>query len=87
MYQVEWASKRIERQLEKLPLDIQERVLKAITALVNNPRPFGVHKLEDDLYRIRIGRYRVIYWINDKERLVVVTKVVKRSERAYRHLR
>jgi len=87
VYRVEWASRRVERQLEKLPLDVQERVLEAVTALANNPRPFGVHKLEYDLYRIRIGRYRVIYWISDKERLVVITKVAKRSERTYRHLR
>ncbi len=87
MYQVDWASRKVERQLEKLPSDDQERVLEAITALADNPRPFGAHKLEDDLYRIRIGRYRVIYWINDKERLVVITKVAKRSERTYRRLR
>ena len=87
MYHVEWASKKVERQLEKLPSDDQERVLEAIIALADNPRPFGVHKLEDDLYRIRIGRYRVIYCIDDKDRLVVITKVAKRSERTYRHLR
>jgi len=87
VYHVEWASRRVERQLEKLPSDVQERVLEAIIALADNPRPFGVHKLENGLYRIRIGRYRVIYWIDDKARLVVITKVAKRSERTYRRLR
>ncbi|MDH7484942.1 MAG: type II toxin-antitoxin system RelE/ParE family toxin [Anaerolineae bacterium] len=87
MYRVDWASKRVERQLERLPQDAQERVLKAIAALADNPRPFGVQKLEDDLYRIRIGRYRVVYWVSDEERLVVITKVAKRSEHTYRRLR
>jgi len=87
VYHVNWASRKVERQIEKLPPDIQERMLEVIAALANNPRPFGVHKLEDDLYRIRIGKYRVIYWLNDRERLVVITKVAKRSERTYRRLR
>ena len=87
MYHVEWASRKVERQLEKLPSNIQERMLKAIIALADNPRPFGVHKLEDDLHRIRVGRYRVIHSIYDKEHLVVITKVAKRSERTYRRLR
>ena len=87
MYQVEWASRRVERQLEKLPSDVQEHVLDAIIALADDPRPFGVHKLEDDLYRIRIGRYRVVYCIDDREHLVVITRVAKRSERTYRRLR
>lgn len=87
MYHVEWASRKVEHQSEKLPPGVQERVLEAITALANNPRPFGTHKLEDDLYRIRIGRYRVIYWLNDEERLVVITKVAKRNQRTYRRFR
>ena len=87
MYHVEWASRRVERQLEKLPSNVQERILEAIVALANNPRPFGVHKLENDLHRIRIGRYRIVYSIEDKEHLVVITKVARRSERTYRRLR
>ncbi len=86
MYKVQTASRRVERQIDKLPLDAQERVLEAIASLSDNPRPVGVQKLEDDLYRIRIGRYRVIYWISDEERLVVITRVSKRHERTYRWL-
>lgn len=81
---MDWASKRVERHLEKLPPTVQERVLEAIATLADDPRPLGVQKLEDDLYRIRIGKYRVIYWLNDEERLIVITKVAKRNERTYR---
>ncbi len=83
MYKVETASRRVERQIDKLPLDAQERVLEAIVSLADNPRPVGVRKLEDDLYRIRVGRYRVIYCVDDKERLVVITRIDKRRERTY----
>ncbi|WP_419183621.1 type II toxin-antitoxin system RelE family toxin [Scytonema hofmannii] len=47
------------------------------------PRPNGVKKLENDLYRIRVGDYRVIYQIQDNILLVNIVKVSHRSK-AYR---
>lgn len=58
-----------------------------IDQLARNPQPRGYRRLEgSDLYRIRVGDYRVVYGINDAERFVVVTAVRHRS-RAYRGLR
>jgi mRNA interferase RelE/StbE len=53
--------------------------------LAENPRPAGCKKLKghDDLWRIRIGSYRVIYFIGDAIRLVRIEKVSDRKE-AYR---
>lgn len=59
---------------------------RAIQGLVAEPRPSGVKKLRDaagDLYRIRIGDYRVIYEIDDAVIVVVIIRVRHRRE-AYR---
>lgn len=73
------------KQLSKLPLDIQERIQIKIDELAIEPRPNGVKKLEDDdLYRIRVGKYRVIYQIEDNILLVNIVKIKHRRE-AYRN--
>ena len=51
--------------------------------LKDEPRPQGVRKLRGSIYRIRVGDWRVIYAVFDKDRLVVVGKIVRRSERIY----
>jgi mRNA interferase RelE/StbE len=69
------------RELKALPRRIQTSIKGRIDALADDPRPRGVKKLSDeDLYRIRVGNYRVIYQIRDKVLLVVVVKVGHRRE-------
>ncbi|MCX6615078.1 MAG: type II toxin-antitoxin system RelE/ParE family toxin [Acidobacteria bacterium] len=71
-----------EREFFQLPGDVQERVRRAIDKLGRNPRPPGVKKLHgaNQLWRIRVGDYRCIYRIEDRERLVDVTHVRHRRE-------
>jgi mRNA interferase RelE/StbE len=73
------------KEFRALPSEIKNRVGEAIDALEQNPRPQGVRKLSGhtNLYRIRVGVYRVVYEINDKDLLVRVTRVRHRRE-AYR---
>lgn len=70
------------RQLRKLPTSVQERIAGRIEQLAIDPRPRGSIKLqgEDDLYRIRVGDYRVIYAIRDDELIVLVLRVGHRRE-------
>ena len=70
------------RELAALPLKDRTRVDKRILSLGENPRPVGSKKLtdEDDLYRLRIGDYRVIYQVQDKVLLVLVVKIGNRRE-------
>jgi mRNA interferase RelE/StbE len=70
------------KQLEKLPPKAAERIVKAIDALAEDPRPDGVKKLQgtDDHYRIRIADYRVIYSIEDQHLIVEVVKVAHRKD-------
>ncbi len=84
MYQVVNASRRVERELDKIPARDFERVAEAIQRLGENPRPFGVVKLAGNIHRIRVGRYRVIYAIEDTAKIVVITQVKKRNESTYK---
>ena len=71
-----------EREIARLPPSLQERAVKAIDALADNPRRFGSKKLRGSAhaYRIRVGNYRVIYEINEKAKIVDVIHVRHRRE-------
>jgi mRNA interferase RelE/StbE len=70
------------KELQNLDPQIARRILKQIGALVANPRPSGVVKLEGaaDLWRIRVGEWRVVYRIFDRDRLVDVIAVRHRRD-------
>ena len=70
------------KELEALPDSVAFRVLSRTEALARMPRPNGCRKLAgaDDLWRIRIGDYRVIYSIDDKQRLVDINGVRHRKD-------
>jgi mRNA interferase RelE/StbE len=78
---VRCASRELERQSEPLV----SRVLRRIEALALTPRPDGCRKLQGaaNLWRIRIGEYRVLYSVDDVRQLVDVIAVRHRSD-AYR---
>jgi mRNA interferase RelE/StbE len=64
-----------------------ETVAKAISALEDDPRPPRVKKLADSgLWRIRVGRYRIVYAIDDTRRVVTIVRVARRREDTYRGL-
>ena len=70
------------KQLEKLPAAAQRRILAALAALEEDPRPPGVVKLsgEDNLWRIRVGDYRIVYEIHDDRLLVLVVRIGHRKD-------
>lgn len=72
----------VERQIKSLTDSVQNRIVKRLKSLRENPRPQGVKKLagEEDLYRIREGDYRIIYTIQDKKLIVLVVKIGNRKE-------
>lgn len=73
---------KAQRQVKALPLPVQQRVNKAVKALRDNPWPPGAKKLKDtqDLYRIRVGDYRVIYGVGGDLLLVLVVTVGHRKD-------
>ena len=70
-------SRTAERQLARLERATQQRVAAAMQALAENPRPRGCRKLQgyEDVYRIRVGRYRLLYSDSDDTVVVVILKV------------
>ena len=73
------------KELRSLDSPVALRILKRVEALSGNPRPAGVVKLEgaQELWRVRVGEWRIIYRIADNERLVDITAIRHRRE-AYR---
>lgn len=73
------------KELETLDVYLVNRIFPKIEALAKEPRPRGCRRLygEENLWRIRIGDYRVVYAIYDKEKKVDIIAVRHRS-RAYR---
>jgi len=73
--------RRAQRELEELPRGTYERVRDAIFALAENPRPHGCKKLAGrDGWRIRVGDYRAIYEVDDKQQSVTVFHVGHRRD-------
>jgi mRNA interferase RelE/StbE len=86
-YRVEFAPKA-QRQFKDLDRSVQVRLGRRIESLAENPRPQGIKKLsgEEDLYRLRVGDYRILYQVQEKRLIVLVVGVGHRSE-IYRGLR
>lgn len=74
-------SRTAERQLKQLPTAARERVVRAVRTLANDPFPQGCRKLTgyDDVFRIRVGPYRVLYSVNAGALIVIVLKVGHRK--------
>jgi mRNA interferase RelE/StbE len=76
-----------ERQLAKIPKRMASRVSEKIVALGIEPRPHGVVKMSGirNMFRIRVGDYRVVYSIFDRELVVLVIRIGARKD-VYRNL-
>ena len=82
MYNITF-KKSAEKEIYKLPSLFVKRVSLAIDKLAQNPRPTGAKRLEgqkENLWRIRIGDYRIIYLIEDFIRIIEVRKVGHRKD-------
>ena len=69
------------KDFKQIPKKDVKKILNKIEGLGNDPRPIGCEKLSgDEKYRIRQGRYRIIYSVQDKELTVWVVKVGHRKD-------
>lgn len=71
------------KELQSLPKTAVQKVGGAIDKLAENPRPDGVKKLkgsEEDLYRIRVGDFRIVYSIEDEIKIVDIRKIGHRKD-------
>jgi len=82
-YKVKLA-KKASKQIEGLPVQIQERVLNALRIIQSNPhRAKQLHGMFAGAYRYRVGNYRIVFRILESERAILIANVLHRG-RAYR---
>jgi mRNA interferase RelE/StbE len=75
-------SPRAAKSFRALPREAQRHVQEHIDDLAKNPRPHGYIKLKgvEDAYRIRSGKYRIIYEIHDGRLVVLVLGIAHRKD-------
>ena len=78
--------KAVQKEIERLPGNMRQRVRRTIAGLVFEPRPAKADELEDELagfWRIKLEDHRIIYSIDDDVILVEVVRVGKRTPKTY----
>lgn len=79
-------SPRAQKALKKFPKDYQRLILSKILVLKENPKPRGYDKItakNPPLYRIRIGDYRIFYFIDEEIKQVIVVDIKRRTTQTY----
>jgi mRNA interferase RelE/StbE len=75
--------KTAAKELESLPVKIATRITALIYTLGDNPRPSGVKKLKGEhgqLWRVRLGDYRVLYSIEEEIKIIDIQKIGHRKD-------
>ncbi|MCA1716733.1 MAG: type II toxin-antitoxin system RelE/ParE family toxin [Actinobacteria bacterium] len=71
----------VNKRMERLPAEVYDLLDSAILALADEPRPPGYVKLKGrEEWRIRVGDYRIVYGIDDEQRIVEVLNVAHRRD-------
>jgi mRNA interferase RelE/StbE len=80
-YNVEFTN-NAEKNLRNIPEPFRKKLFVAAVALAKNPYPRGLEKLTDrgDMYRIRIGQYRLVWFVNKKAGLIQIVNIDKRPK-------
>ena len=70
-------SRTAEKQLRKLPADARRQVARAMVALGDEANPPGSRKLMGhvDVFRIRVGVFRIIYSVSKRRLVIIILKI------------
>ena len=68
-----------KKDFRKLPRNVQKKIKPIIDSLSDNPRPAGVEGIKG-AYRLRVGSFRVVYQVKDREVVVLVLRIGDRKE-------
>lgn len=87
-YGKNWASEindGIYKYLAKIPREDSRRILDLIANLANDPFIGDIEKIkcEKDLWRRRIGSYRILYELYRDLKIIHITNVERRSSKTY----
>ena len=71
-----------QKELDSLENAVFARVDRKILSLADNPRPPGCKKLRGykDQWRIRVGDYRIVYYVDDAKELGTIVRVAHRKD-------
>ncbi len=74
--------KQVDKELSKLPPEIREQIERALRKLAQNPFSPGVEKMEGrpERWRMRVGKYRIVFRIDEDERTLVIVTVGHRKD-------
>jgi mRNA interferase RelE/StbE len=79
-----------ERDIRNLKNNLRnfKDLVNTIDELSANPRPYGVRKVKgfDNTFRIRFASYRIIYDIFDKDKRIIILRIVKRDKSTYKFI-
>jgi mRNA interferase RelE/StbE len=71
----------VQRDFDGIPKKDLRKILSRIKSLAGDPRPPGCEKLTGrNRYRVRQGRYRIVYAVQDEEGTGIVVKVAHRKD-------
>ncbi len=79
LYEVRIAASA-DKELAGLPRMLRERIIEKFDEISKDPRGTDSKKLDDAIYRVRVGDYRIVYHVNDAKRMVLVTRIRHRRE-------
>lgn len=66
----------VNKRMERLPVEVYDRVDRAILALADDPYPPGCVKLRGrEEWRVRIGNYWVVYFVDDEHGVIEILNV------------
>ena len=68
-----------ERTIATIPFPFRRQIVHALVRLKSNPRPWNSEPIELDVYRLKLHDWRVVYIIDDEQRIVTVVRVAPAS--------
>lgn len=69
-----------DKELAGMQRILRQRIIEKLEEISKEPRGTDSKKLDDATYRVRVGDYRIVYNVNDKERKVAITRIRHRRE-------
>ncbi len=80
-YEIFWKKSAV-RELRNIDSQYVSKIIIAVEAFAENPFPKGYRKLKNSKqsYRVKIGEYRVIYQVNNREKIVTIFHVRHRRD-------
>ena len=78
-WKIKWTDTSLN-QLKKLHSQIQKRIFKKLDEIVDNPFDFVERLVGQNLYKLRVGDYRVLLTLEQNKMLILIVKVGHRKK-------